>query len=505
MTALAAGPDGIDGEYCADRVLVKFKQTPTRAALRTFASNNNLNLRRVIRRVAIHDFKIPDGRRVADVIEALSANPRIEFAEPDYIRYATYIPNDPLYGSQWDMTLIGMETAWNSIIGDPSVVVAVLDTGIYLTHPDLVNNLWQNPGEIAGTGVDNDGNGYIDDVNGYDFAGDGQFPGPGAEDPIPNDDYVGHGTHVSGTIGAEQDNLIGMSGEASGVKLMAVRVLGGIAGMGYSSDISEGIIYAADNGAHVINMSLGGTGTGLSEYLALKYAWDNNVFVAAAAGNDGASGNPILYPAGYTFTMSIGATDRLDNIASFSTHNIFVEVSAPGVNILSTVPPAGYQSSGWSGTSMATPHAAGLAALLYSAYGDMTNWQARSMLQNTAVGLGAPGWDQYFGHGRIDAAALVTAPRPTGDDLEILTPPDGGTFPSGSILSLLWNPVNGAASYRIRATLPSSAIATLTTTAPYYTRSPSLPTPLGAYSVTIDALDGGGATISSDTVSFVRQ
>jgi len=168
----------------------------------------------VIPRIAVHSFSISDGQSVGKIVEKLSADPRVGFAEPDFIRYPTYVPNDPLFASQWDMTLMGLPQYWNFIIGNPTIVTAVLDTGIELMHPDLTNQLWHNPGEVFGNGIDDDGNGYVDDVWGYDFAGDGLFPSPGAEDPIPNDDYVGHGTHVSGTIAAEQDNSEGISGEA---------------------------------------------------------------------------------------------------------------------------------------------------------------------------------------------------------------------------------------------------------------------------------------------------
>ena len=494
----------LDGDYAQGRVLVKFKAAPGKTVLGRFAAAHRLKLRRVIPHIAVHGFDIADGRKVASVIEALSTDPRVKYAEPDYIRYATYTPNDPLYGSQWEMTHMGVNSYWDFLIGSPNVITAVLDTGIDLTHPDLVNQLWKNPGKIPGNSIDDDGNGYIDDFNGYDFAGPGVFPLPVAEDPIPNDDYVGHGTHVSGTIAAEQDNSTGITGEAPGTRLMAVRVLGGSDGIGYSSDIAEGIVYATDNGAQVINMSLGGTSAGLTEYLALQHAWDNNVFVAAAAGNDGNFGNPISYPAAFLFAMSVGATDISDNIASFSTHNTFVEVSAPGVNILSTVPVGTYEG-GWDGTSMATPHVAGLAALLYSTYGDMTNWQARSMIQRAVVDRGTAGWDQYFGYGRASAGHLIITPRPTGDSLEILTPPDNGVFPRGSILSLLWNPVNSAVNYRITASLPTGGTAVLTTPNPYYTRPPALPMPTGSYTVTIEALNGAGGTLSSDVVTFLKQ
>lgn len=500
--ALAA--DGLDGEYAPHRVLVKFKDSPRHAALSRFGAGHNLRLRNVIPRIAVHRFTITDGRNIAKVVKALLADPRVEFAEPDYIRYATYTPNDPLFVSQWQMTHIGVDTYWDFLIGHPGVVSAVLDTGIDLTHPDLINQLWQNPGEIPGNGLDDDGNGYVDDFNGYDFAGDGAFPPEGAEDPIPNDDFVGHGTHVSGIIAAEQDNNTGITGEAPGTKLMAVRVLGGILGSGFSSDIAEGIVYATDNGAQVINMSLGGSMMSLTEFLALKHAWDNNVLTVAASGNDGNFGNPISYPASYLYAMSIGATDNLDNIASFSTHNAFVEVSAPGVDILSTVPVSTYEG-GWSGTSMATPHVAGLAALLYSAFPDMKNWQARAMLQSAVVDRGAVGWDEFYGYGRISALSLIDTPQPTGNGLQILTPPDGGVLPPGSLLSLLWNPVNGASSYRITAGLPTGRTAVLSTTNPYYTHPPIAPEPTGWYTVTVEALDAAGTYLSSDVVLFIRQ
>ena len=500
----AFAADDVGGRYAPSRVLVKFKEAPRQAALSRFAAAHNLRHRRVIPRIAVHAFAIADRRKVGRVIEALSADPRVEFVEPDYIRYPTYTPNDPLFPSQWDMIHMGMEAYWDFLIGHPGVITAVLDTGIALQHPDLINRLWRNPGEIPGNGIDDDQNGYVDDFNGYDFAGDGAFPFEGAEDPIPNDDFIGHGTHVSGVVAAEQDNAAGISGVAPGTTLMAVRVLGGTLGSGWSSDIAEGIVYATDNGAKVINMSLGGPSAGLTEYLALKYAWDNNVFTAAAAGNEGDFGNPVSYPAAYPFAMSVGATDSSDNIAFFSTHNIFVEVSAPGVNILSTVPPVFYEG-GWSGTSMATPHVAGLAALLYSGSPDMKNWQARAMLQSAVIDRGAAGWDEFFGYGRASALNLIGVLKPTGDNLQILTPPDGGSLPNGALLAFLWNPVNGATSYRITADLPTGGTATLTTVSPYYTHPPRAPAPDGAYTVTIEALNAVGATLSSDVVSFVKQ
>ncbi len=503
MLPIAAQAADSSDLYAPGKVLVKFKSLPSGNELKNFATSHRLLVDKQIPRIDVFRFAISDGQKVPDVVKRIAADRRVEFAEPDYIRYATYTPSDPLFSQQWDMTKIGLPLFWDVELGDPTIIVAVLDTGVDLDHPDLVNQLWQNPGEIPGNGDDDDLNGYDDDYNGYDFAGDGPLPGQGAEDPIPDDTYVGHGTHVSGTIAAEQDNGIGISGEAPGVKIMAVRVLGGILGAGYSSDISDGVIYAADNGASVINMSLGGTAKSATEYNALKYAWDNNVFIAAAAGNEGDSGNPISYPAAYVFTMSVGATDSNDVIAMFSTHNIFLEISAPGVNILSTVPPGVYED-GWSGTSMATPHVAGLAALLYSANANIANWQVRAMLQAGVIDRAAAGWDAFHGYGRADSSELLAEPVPSTSVLQILTPPAGVKFPSGSVVSLLWSKVAGAVNYRITATIPGGGNKIIMTSVPYYTVPPSQAMPVGNYLVKVEALDGSNAVISSDTVTFSK-
>ncbi len=505
LTGHALGAGEFGDMHDANRVLVKFKKFPSQRRLRNFAISHNLQLDRTIPRIGVFRFRIPEGQKARTVVKRLIANDLIEFAEPDRLRFAAYEPNDPMFPSQWDMALMNMPACWDLEKGQPDVVIAVLDTGIDLDHPDLVDQLWVNPGEIPGNGIDDDGNGYVDDINGYDFAGDGLLPLPAAEDPIPDDIYVGHGSHVSGTIAAEQDNSEGITGIAPGAKLMAVRVLGGRVGIGYTSDLAEGIVYATDNGANVINLSLGGTDRSLTEYNALKYAWNHNVFIAAASGNEAQYGNPIVYPAGYVFAMSVAATNSSDNVATFSTHNEFVEVSAPGVNILSTVLGGFYESVGWSGTSMATPHVAGLAALLYSTYSGIQNWQVRWMLQAGNIDLAPAGWDEFSGFGRADCEQLLAVPPPPTDVLKIISPPEGIQFTFDALIALLWNPVEGASSYRIRATPPGGGTMTLVTTDTYYTRHPLRPLASGNYDVTVEALDAGGAVISSDTVSFSKQ
>jgi thermitase len=499
----AASAQDEAAEYHPGRVLVKFKHMPAAQELQQFAMSHQLRLEKVLSRVEAYRFAILQNQKVMQVVDRLNALEMVDYAEPDYARHAFFTPTDPMFSQQWDMTMIKLTTWWDFDKGSVNVVVAVIDTGVDLDHPDLVSQLWRNLDELPNNGIDDDHNGYKDDYNGFDFAGDGIFPLVGAQDPIPEDAYVGHGTHVSGTIAATQNNGVGISGEAPLVKIMAVRVLGGMMGSGYASDIANGVIYAAENGAHVINMSLGGTGKSTTEYNALKFAWDHNVFIAAAAGNDGDTGNPVNYPAAYVFAMSVGATDSLDNIASFSTHNEFVEISAPGVNILSTIP-GGVYEGGWSGTSMATPHVAGLAALLYSMYTTIDNWEVRSMLQKGVIDRGTAGWDQYYGYGRADCVRLLATPTPSPSVLKILAPAKGIKFTSGAAVGLLWNPVLGASSYRMTVTLPNKTTKIITTKAPYYTVSSSQTMPLGSYTVKVDALTSNGMILSYDTISFSK-
>ena len=494
------------GDFAPGVVLVKFNSTAAPNAIRRLARSHRLKQERHFRRIGVHRFRIPSGKNVRTVCHVLERNGIVYFAEPDYIRSARLIPNDPLFANQWDLNQIGMQAVWEIELGSPSVVTAIIDTGIDLDHPDLTSQLWINSDELAGNNVDDDNNGYVDDVVGYDFAGDGPLPPPAREDPIPDDSIVGHGTHVSGTVAGKQNNNQGITGIAPGTKVMAVRALGGALGTAYTSDLLDGIAYAVDNGAHVINMSLGGTGKSLSEYLAVRDAWENNVFIAAAAGNSGNTGNPIEYPAAFVFSMSVAANDINENIASFSSHNSFVEIAAPGVQIMSTVPDGLYEQIGWSGTSMATPHIAGVAALLYSRFPGIANWEVRAMLQNSAVDRGAVGWDEFFGFGRLSASDACNASRPDPGTLQILTPPPGGVIRPGSIVSILWNPVTSAAGYQVRATLPSGAQRLIPVSSTHYTVDPrAVSPPAGNYNVTVEALSGGGAVLASDSVAFSIQ
>ncbi|KAB8319625.1 S8 family serine peptidase [Tolypothrix campylonemoides VB511288] len=280
-----------------------------------------------------------------------------------------------LGGNNWGADLVKAPEVWANGYTGQGVVVAVLDTGVDYNHDDLKGNIWTNNNEIADNGKDDDGNGYVDDVYGWNF------------DSNNNNtlDIAGHGTHVSGTI-AGQNNGFGVTGIAYNAKIMPVKVLDD-EGRGNRSNIAEGIRYAVDHGANVINLSLGSRFPDDGTYQpALEYASSKGVVVVMAAGNNG-DFQP-GYPAGYAdkWGIAAGAVDKNNNMADFSNRagtNPLTYVTAPGVDVYSTVP--GNQYISYSGTSMASPHVAGVVALMLSANRNLTDAQVRQIVAETAV------------------------------------------------------------------------------------------------------------------------
>lgn len=285
----------------------------------------------------------------------------------------------------WNVNAVNAPEAWAAGYTGEGILVAVVDTGVDLDHPDLVNSIYVNPGEIAGDGIDNDGNGYIDDVNGYDFA---------SRDADPND-VGGHGTHVAGTIAAG-NNGFGSTGIAHGASILPVRVLGSN-GSGSTSAVAAGIRYAADMGADIINLSLGGDYS-RAIAAAITYARELGSFIVAAAGNEAASvpGYPARFSANNSNVISVGAHNQSDRIAGFSNdvgRSGSVQIDAPGVGVYSTYVGGRYASL--SGTSMASPHVAGVAALALSANPNLAPEELRSLLvggvTDSAIGSDALG------------------------------------------------------------------------------------------------------------------
>gem|GEM_PF-1726250 len=522
------------------------------------------------------------GLSVEGALSLLRSLPWVEYAEPNYLRHAFYTPDDPLFGQQWGFHNTGQVIGGTAGTPDADVdaveawdlerglahrpVVAIIDTGVDLGHPDLDGNLWVNDDEVPSNGHDDDGNGYVDDRNGYNMAGishlyqnnwayrlgndedhqlfaqsitgtgdflstvgvmvrrtgnparpftvsvrsslsgpdlasavvqpsevspflgtvvektlsarvrleagstyylvfsttqldasnyyllyinykDPEDPGEWRDlyrdgsgwryfntasrwergdfdfcfrtnsNPIPRDDN-GHGTHCAGIAGAETGNATGVAGACPGARVMVLKAADS-SGMFDSADWIEALSYAVDNGAQVVSMSFGGTGYSSAEQDAIDYAWSRGAVLCAAAGN---SGDPTMsYPAGYEHVLGVGATDNRDQVAEFSTYNSSVDLSAPGVYVMSTVPtyPVAFTSYGipldyayGSGTSIATPMAAGVAALVRSRNPSLEADRVVDALEAGAEDRGVPGRDDHYGWGRLNARQALQAAGP---------------------------------------------------------------------------------------------
>jgi subtilisin family serine protease len=317
-------------------------------------------------------FPLNDKDRLPDIIRELRRQPEFHVVEPDYVATVDVTPDDSRFLHQWSLQRsaeggIDAEQAWDLARGSISIVVGVIDTGIDYNHPDLGPNIWTNPGEIAGNGIDDDHNGYIDDVHGWDFANN---------DSNPMDDHF-HGTHVAGTIGAATNNAAGVAGVCWNVRLMALKFLNA-SGSGYISDATEALHYANNRGVALTNNSWGGgsyTQSFADELGAARNA--GSIFIAAAGNSSSNSDYWPSYPAGYDLdnVVAVAAVDHFGSLAYFSNYGAAtVDLAAPGVGILSTLPTAmtsamaGYGlSTGYgslNGTSMAAPHVAGVCGLV---------------------------------------------------------------------------------------------------------------------------------------------
>lgn len=364
------------GGYATDSILVRFKPSANASdkaqarGLVNAVSHRSYGLVR-----GLENMRLKAGQGVTDAVDKLSRLPFVEYAEPDFIVHKT-ATNDTYYGLLYAIENTGQDIrgqlgvadadmdvveAWPTQTGDPNQLIAVIDEGVQHDHPDLAGNMWTNSGEVPGNGVDDDGNGFVDDVYGYDFySNDG--------DPM---DEGGHGTHVAGTICAEANNGIGMVGVVHQCNIMALRFLGPQGGS--TSDGIASLDYAVQMGAKISNNSWGGGGYSQALYNAIAAARDADHIFLAAAGNGGSDGvgdnNDSVphYPSNYNLpnVISVAATDNRDNRAGFSNYGaVSVDIGAPGVDIASTYINDGYVWN--SGTSMATPNVAGVVALIRS-------------------------------------------------------------------------------------------------------------------------------------------
>ncbi len=358
---------------------------------------------------------------LAAAVERLKADPEVEYAQRELVATAQFTPDDPFYATSgtwgqayhdlWGLYKIQSGGAWDTSIGQ-GLVVAVVDTGVDVTHPDLTGNIWTNTAEIPGNGIDDDGNGFVDDVFGYDFVG------PSYQNPTPDNnpaDVHGHGTHVAGTIAAAGNNALWVVGVAWGAHIMPVRGLDNN-GTGTDAELANAVAYAANNGADVINNSYGGSDYSQALKDAMDYAESLGVVIVAAAGNS-SSDVKTFFPASYPACIVATATDPNDANASFSNWGDRVDVAAPGVDILSLRgagttmgTPVGTNLTRASGTSMAAPHVSGVAALILSQHPEYSPEQVRQALRVSADDVNAAGFDVYTGYGRVNASNALALP-----------------------------------------------------------------------------------------------
>ncbi|MGW6383136.1 S8 family serine peptidase [Peribacillus butanolivorans] len=348
-----------------DGVLVKYKET------------NNEPIRDLIETV-----DVPKGETTDNLIEELEDQKNVEYAEPNYLFKKMESPNDPAYIDQWHHKKLGTQAAWTKTMGSKEMVVAIIDDGIDRNHEDL--------------------KGKIDRP--YDAVRNRKNIVPVGE----------HGTHIAGIIAGSANNDLGGTGVAPNIKIMPINVFNGK--YADTADIIEAIHYAVQQGADIINMSLGETSYSEALNKAVQEAYNKGLLIVAAAGNEGDMGKSVqrVYPAAFSHVISVAATDSKDKRTSYSNYHSTVDIAAPGDYILSTLPNNRY---GWmSGTSMATPMVAGVAALIWSNEPKLTKYEVEYRLYDSAIDLGTKGKDIYYGNGRVNAKKALemkTLTRPT--------------------------------------------------------------------------------------------
>lgn len=404
-------------EYVEGEILIKYKEGVSSQTVQ--ASLHSLGIQTVKKydRLGLEKCSVGENQTVEDAINALADNTNLEYAEPNYIvRILDTDPNDSSYGSQWALNNTGQTggtadadidapQAWDISTGSQTVVVGVIDTGIDDGHPDLAANMWRNPGESGNgkenNGVDDDGNGFVDDYRGWDFAN---------EDNNPFDDNE-HGTHVAGIIGAVGNNNRGVSGINWSVSLVGLKFLTAN-GSGSTADAIEAILYAVDMGIPILNNSWGGGGFSQALSDAISASNQAGILFVAAAGNESNNNDSrASYPTNYDFpnVVSVASSDSRDQLSSFSNYGqTTVDLAAPGSSILSTTPGNNYKT--FSGTSMASPYVAGVAALVKGQYPGLDVISLKYRVLGSVDPKGAFNTRTSTG-GRLNAAnALSTSP-----------------------------------------------------------------------------------------------
>ncbi|EGJ32909.1 subtilisin-like serine protease, partial [Moorena producens 3L] len=396
-----------EANYADQRLIVKFQPGLSSQSQTELREELGAEVLKSYRRTGIELWSVED-MTVEEAIGNYGDDPRILYIEPDFIVETIGDPNDSRFDELWGMHNTGQtggtddadidaQEAWDITTGSDNIVVGIIDTGIDYDHEDLRDNMWKNPGEIADNGIDDDGNGYIDDVYGWDFVN---------EDNDPFDGHS-HGTHVAGTVGARGNNGTGVAGVSWRTQLMALKFLSDF-GSGYTSDAIEAVEYAVNNGAHLTNNSWGGGSFSQALKDAISEAHQANQLFVAAAGNSRSNNDTRpMYPASYDVDniISVAATDHNDELAYFSSYGLTtVDLGAPGVSVLSSIPNNGYSS--FNGTSMASPHVAGAIALTWSQAPFLTGMQMKAIVMEQVDPIPALANNTVTG-GRLNVLNMV--------------------------------------------------------------------------------------------------
>lgn len=446
-----------------DRLLVGLREMSSTAAATSVGARAGGTVRRALSRGRLLVIDLPPGSDLQAAAARARMDPAVAFVEPDWMMYPALAPNDPQYPKQFHLPIIHAPEAWEVTTGAGNVVIASVDTGVDLDHPDLVERIWTNPGEVPGNGRDDDGNGFVDDVHGWDFQNNTNDPNPepdGADDDFNGDadDQVNHGTLVAGLAAAVGNNGFGTAGVTWGARIMPVQVFPDDGGASVSQVI-EGIEYALANGADIINLSIGGT-YAESFTPVMTEAYEAGILVVAAAGNGGRQltdsrtswESPVCNDGpnlGDNHVFGVGATDRHDVRASFSNYDgssarNFVEAMAPGEGLYGI----GYYDPRFpkfstyfttnSGTSFSVPLVSGLAALLLGRNPGMRPADLMATIRESCDDIDGinPGFAGKLGGGRLNCARALGVelpPRPPRELVAADTPDD-----SGGSISLDW-------------------------------------------------------------------
>jgi thermitase len=357
-----AGAADTSVTYSSDQLLLKFKPDINEAIKSDILTRYKIKLIDTIDKIDVMVINLP-AKSIRDDIRSLKIEESIEYIEPDFVASADLVPNDIFYAYQWGLNTINAPQAWEMTRGSDSIMIAVCDTGISQNHPDLAGKVKASRNFTASK---------------------------------TTDDKNGHGTHVAGIAAAVSNNKAGIAGAGYDSGLMNVKVLGDN-GIGFYSWAAKGIIWAADNGAKVINLSLGGNFPSRALESAVNYAWNDNCVIVASAGND--SSDRFHFPAGYVNCLAVAATDKADNKASSSNYGSWVDLACPGVDIYSTLPnvrnSTKYLNYGClSGTSTAAPFASGIAALLWTTKYGTNSLSIANQLVNSGDQTGTI-WTRY--------------------------------------------------------------------------------------------------------------